>query len=129
MHLPCAVRPPLPSPTRGERRPRVGPGSGEGSRCARCVPWGSVRQIFPVVRPDGAPGEPLGPVEPLRLAGPISPAGAASWAEDLVASLATIYACPDGLWVRGNMIASADGAIALDGRSGGLSGPADRLVF
>ncbi len=27
------------------------------------------------------------------------------------------------------MIASADGAVALAGRSGGLSGPADRLVF
>src|SRR5258706_13455954 len=27
------------------------------------------------------------------------------------------------------MIASVDGAIMVDGRSGGLSGPADRLVF
>jgi riboflavin biosynthesis pyrimidine reductase len=32
-------------------------------------------------------------------------------------------------WVRANMVASADGAVSLDGRSGGLSGPADRTVF
>jgi riboflavin biosynthesis pyrimidine reductase len=32
-------------------------------------------------------------------------------------------------WVRANMVASADGAVTLDGRSGGLSGPADKTVF
>jgi riboflavin biosynthesis pyrimidine reductase len=32
-------------------------------------------------------------------------------------------------WVRGNMVASLDGAVALDGRSGGLSGDADKEVF
>lgn len=32
-------------------------------------------------------------------------------------------------WVRGNMVESVDGAAALDGRSGGLSGDADRRVF
>jgi riboflavin biosynthesis pyrimidine reductase len=32
-------------------------------------------------------------------------------------------------WLRANMVASADGAVTLDGRSGGLSGPADRTVF
>ena len=32
-------------------------------------------------------------------------------------------------WVRLNMIASVDGATALDGRSGGLSGPADHALF
>jgi riboflavin biosynthesis pyrimidine reductase len=32
-------------------------------------------------------------------------------------------------WVRGNMVASVDGAAALDGRSGGLSGDADKAVF
>jgi riboflavin biosynthesis pyrimidine reductase len=31
--------------------------------------------------------------------------------------------------LRANMVASADGAAALSGRSGGLSGPADRMVF
>ena len=55
-------------------------------------------------------------------------------ARELVAALADVYrypasAAPGGGWVRGNMIASVDGAIALDGRSGGLSGVADRLVF
>jgi riboflavin biosynthesis pyrimidine reductase len=46
--------------------------------------------------------------------------------------LAALYAYPAGLdraWVRANMIESADGAAALDGLSGGLSGPGDREVF
>jgi riboflavin biosynthesis pyrimidine reductase len=61
-----------------------------------------------------------------------------------VATLAELYAYPDAKasagpasssspagapWVRANMIASADGASTLNGRSGGLSGAADRLVF
>jgi riboflavin biosynthesis pyrimidine reductase len=46
-------------------------------------------------------------------------------------ALAALYAYPDlpRPWVRANMISSADGAAALDGRSGGLSGRADRAVF
>jgi len=32
-------------------------------------------------------------------------------------------------WLRANMVASADGAASLDGRSGGLSGAADHAVF
>ncbi len=48
---------------------------------------------------------------------------------ELVARLAEIYAYPDGTWVRANFISSADGAVSLDGRSGGLSGKADRLLF
>lgn len=32
-------------------------------------------------------------------------------------------------WVAINMVATVDGAITLDGRSGGLSGPADKAVF
>ncbi|HEX4257501.1 MAG TPA: pyrimidine reductase family protein [Streptosporangiaceae bacterium] len=44
-----------------------------------------------------------------------------------------LYAYPDGLagrsWVRGNMVESVDGAAALEGRSGGLSGDADKAVF
>jgi riboflavin biosynthesis pyrimidine reductase len=62
------------------------------------------------------------------MAGPVAAAkpGAAS---PLVAMLGEIYAYPAGRWIRANMIASVDGAIALDGRSSGLSGPADRLVF
>jgi riboflavin biosynthesis pyrimidine reductase len=52
-----------------------------------------------------------------------------------VADLAALYAYPDPAtgpaapWVRANMIASADGAGSLHGRSGGLSGAADRTVF
>ncbi len=46
-------------------------------------------------------------------------------------AIAALYAYPDRPrpWVRANMISSADGAAALDGRSGGLSGRADRAVF
>lgn len=32
-------------------------------------------------------------------------------------------------WVLVNMVASADGATAVEGRSGGLGGPADKVVF
>jgi riboflavin biosynthesis pyrimidine reductase len=81
-----------------------------------------VRQIFPV----GARGQ-LGPADPVGEAGPITPAAAG--VHDLIAALGEIYAYPEGRWLRANMIASIDGAIMVDGRSGGLSGPADRLVF
>jgi riboflavin biosynthesis pyrimidine reductase len=48
--------------------------------------------------------------------------------------LAGLYAYPAGSspgrpWVRANMIASADGAADLNGVSGGLGGPADRMLF
>jgi riboflavin biosynthesis pyrimidine reductase len=81
-----------------------------------------VRQIFPVQGPDLEPA-------PKPTAGPL-PA--------VVTQLAVLYgngaaADPAGSntrgWVRANMVASADGAVTLDGRSGGLSGPADRTVF
>jgi riboflavin biosynthesis pyrimidine reductase len=36
---------------------------------------------------------------------------------------------PGGRWVRANMVASADGAVTVDGLSGGLSSPGDRRVF
>jgi riboflavin biosynthesis pyrimidine reductase len=51
---------------------------------------------------------------------------------DDVTALAELYAYPasHGVpWLRANMIESIDGAGSLDGRSGGLSGDADRLVF
>ncbi len=35
----------------------------------------------------------------------------------------------DRTWVRANMVSSLDGTAVQDGRSGGLSGPADKLVF
>jgi riboflavin biosynthesis pyrimidine reductase len=49
--------------------------------------------------------------------------------------LGQLYAYPDanGLpgrpWVRANMVESVDGAASVDGRSGGLSGDADRQIF
>lgn len=63
----------------------------------------AVRQLLP---------EPLDDVDPVHLhAGLERPA-------------------PEGRpWVLGNMISSADGATAVEGRSGGLGGPGDALVF
>jgi riboflavin biosynthesis pyrimidine reductase len=75
-----------------------------------------VRQIYPVQGPDW-------PVTPMPTDGPVP---------DAVARLARLYASPAApgqCWVRANMVTSADGAAAVDGRSGGLSGPADRMVF
>jgi riboflavin biosynthesis pyrimidine reductase len=80
-----------------------------------------VRQIFP------EHGDPIGLADPLSAAGPIKPGDAA--AADLVAALAEIYAYPDRLWVKANFVASVDGAVTADGKSAGLSGAADRLVF
>ena len=40
------------------------------------------------------------------------------------------YAYPGGrAWLRANMVASVDGAASAQGRSGGLSSPADKRVF
>jgi 5-amino-6-(5-phosphoribosylamino)uracil reductase len=47
-------------------------------------------------------------------------------------ALAAHYAYPDGLaapYVRVNFVSSADGAVSVDGRSGGLGSVADRRVF
>jgi len=43
--------------------------------------------------------------------------------------LPALYAYPPGPWLRGNMVASADGAASLGGLSAGLSSEADRRVF
>jgi riboflavin biosynthesis pyrimidine reductase len=48
------------------------------------------------------------------------------------AALAAHYAYPDGLsapYVRVNFVSSADGAVTVEGRSGGLGSDADRRVF
>lgn len=44
---------------------------------------------------------------------------------------ATAYALPSGAarHLRANFVCSADGAVSVAGRSGGLSGPADKRVF
>ena len=81
-----------------------------------------MRQIFPVA------GTEL-PLPPAVTAGPLPPA---------VAELARLYGNVAGpvrsrssgdWWLRANMVASIDGAVSVDGRSGGLSGPADRALF
>ena len=63
---------------------------------------------------------------------PAGPAAPDIRADD-VEALAELYAYPAGPsgkpWLRANMIESIDGAGSLNGRSGGLSGDADRLVF
>lgn len=43
--------------------------------------------------------------------------------------LARSYEYPQSPWVRANMVAAADGAATLTGRSGGLSSPADKRLF
>ena len=43
--------------------------------------------------------------------------------------LAALYAYPPGPWLRGNMVASADGAASLGGVTASLSSEADRQVF
>ncbi|MEU6645476.1 pyrimidine reductase family protein [Saccharomonospora sp. NPDC046836] len=48
------------------------------------------------------------------------------------ADLERIYAYPDDLerpWVQVNFVCSADGAVSVDGRSEGLSHPADKRIF
>jgi len=82
-----------------------------------------VRQIFPAAAE--APE-----IESVALGAP----GAGHPVPAAVTALARLYAYPTVAaratpWVRANMIASVDGAAALNGRSGGLSGSADRLVF
>jgi riboflavin biosynthesis pyrimidine reductase len=81
-----------------------------------------VRQIFPVQGPD------LEPI-PEATAGPV-PASVAELALLYRNAAAADAADPSARsWVRANMVASADGAVSLEGRSGGLSGPGDRAVF
>jgi riboflavin biosynthesis pyrimidine reductase len=44
--------------------------------------------------------------------------------------LAALYAYPpDGLWLRANMVSTADGAASLNGVTAGISSDADRRVF
>ena len=45
------------------------------------------------------------------------------------AALAGLYAHPGPHWLRANMVSSADGAGFLEGRSAGLSSPADMRLF
>lgn len=40
-----------------------------------------------------------------------------------------VYAWPEGRCLRVNFVSSLDGATAVEGRSGGLSAPADKAVF
>ena len=81
-----------------------------------------MRQIFPSENGEQPYIGPPGPLTEPVVAGEPGTA-------ELIADLAACYAYPDGLWVRANMVTSLDGAISVDGRSGGLSGAADRLLF
>ena len=73
-----------------------------------------MRQIYPVQGPD---------LQVVPKAGPgLLPAA--------IEELARLYSSSAGTgWLQANMVASADGAASLGGRSGGLSGPGDRMVF
>lgn len=44
-------------------------------------------------------------------------------------ALVEAYRPPDGRFLRANMIASLDGVVAIEGRSGALGSPGDRRVF
>jgi len=97
-----------------------------------------VRQIYPVQGPDlqvvpkAAPGPLPAAVEELaRLYSPARAAGtpAANTAAIATGTVATGTGGQPRNWLQANMVASADGAASLDGRSGGLSGPGDRMVF
>ena len=73
-----------------------------------------MRQIYPVQGPDLQ-------VVPKARPGPPPPA---------IEELARLYTAGAGRsWLQANMVASVDGAASLAGRSGGLSGPGDRMVF
>src|SRR6516165_1903250 len=45
--------------------------------------------------------------------------------------LPQLYGYPEGAgrWVRANFIGSVDGGATADGKSGGMAGPGDRLIF
>ena len=53
------------------------------------------------------------------------PPGAPSGADP---DLAALYAYPDRLWLRANMVSSADGAASADGLTAGLSSATDRRL-
>src|SRR5947199_10649134 len=92
---------PQPASHRGQVRNAVRTASFVALMDAMLPP---MRELFPV------PGDDVDPLE--RYAGDnrSHPAG-------------------DRPWVLVNMIATVDGATAVEGRSGGLGGPADKLVF
>jgi riboflavin biosynthesis pyrimidine reductase len=85
-----------------------------------------------IYRAGASPAEPAADPAAGPAVGPaVGPAADSATDADVLAGL---YAYPGGAeaggsWVRANMIASADGAAALAGRSGGLGGPADRQLF
>jgi riboflavin biosynthesis pyrimidine reductase len=79
-----------------------------------------VRQIFPVA---GGEFEVITTPSP----GPLPQA--VKRLADLYGNEAVAPATAGRPWLRANMISSADGAAALAGRSRGLGGPADRMVF
>ncbi|WP_345383060.1 pyrimidine reductase family protein [Pseudonocardia yuanmonensis] len=63
---------------------------------------------------------------------PWDPAGPAAPAELAPEDLPGVYAYPPDPgrpWVRVNFVSSLDGAVSVDGRSGGLGTPADKAVF
>ena len=81
-----------------------------------------MRQIYPVAGPDLK-------VITQASAGPLP--DAVSQLADLYGNGAMANAAvpPRRSRMRANMVASADGAVTVAGRSGGLSGPADKMIF
>jgi riboflavin biosynthesis pyrimidine reductase len=75
-----------------------------------------VRKIHPVRGPD------------LKVARRVKPGSTPAAVTELASYYGNGAARPHPL-LRANMVVSADGAVSVHGRSGGLSGPADRMVF
>jgi len=67
---------------------------------------------------------------PLQLLWPAERAGEAVEPDDAEEALAGLYGYPADRWLRGNMVASLDGAVTgADGRSGSINTPQDFRVF
>jgi len=85
-----------------------------------------MRRLFP---PPASPAAPVPPAEP---APPAQPAGDADrqWTlEELADAYAYPATAPGTPWLRGNMVASLDGAAHHQGRSQPLSSDADMRIF
>lgn len=75
-----------------------------------------MRKIHPIRGPD------------LQVAPRVTPGPTPAAVAQLASYYGNVAARPHPL-LRANMVVSTDGAVSVDGRSGGLSGPADRMVF
>ena len=74
--------------------------------------------ILPGVQTERMPSESVEQLWPPSDAGPLNDR-----------AILVAYAMPDRPTLRVNFVSSADGAATLDGKSGGMGGPADKRIF